>query len=46
MLWIVGTASCRTFSPAAVQLRKLVAEGGIPETAYVCIAVIHSEKSG
>ena len=34
-------ASCRTLSPAAVQLRKLVAAGEIPDTAYACIAVIH-----
>ena len=34
-------ASCRTISPAAVQLRKLVAAGEIPDTAYACIAVIH-----
>ena len=33
-------ASCRTLSPAAVQLRKLVAAGEIPDTAYACIAVI------
>ena len=38
-------ASCRTVSPAAVQLRKLVAAGEIPDTAYACIAVIHSKKS-
>ena len=34
-------ASCRTISPAALPLRKLVAAGEIPDTAYACIAVIH-----
>ena len=34
-------ASCRTVSPAAVQLRKLVAAGEISDTAHACIAVIH-----
>ena len=34
-------ASCRTLSPAAVQLRKLVAGGEIPNTAHACIAVIY-----
>ena len=42
MLCIAKTASCRTLSPAAFQLRKLVAAGEIPDTAYACIAVIHS----
>ena len=42
MLYIVKTASCRTFSPAAFQLRKLVAAGEIPDTAYACIAIVHS----
>ena len=37
MLRIAKTASCRTSSPAAVQLRKLVAEGEIP-AASVCSA--------
>ena len=37
-------ASCRTVSPAAVQLRKLVAAGEIPDTAYACIAVIHLQS--
>ena len=37
---------CRTLSPAAVQLRKLVAAGEIPDTAYACIAVIHSFRIG
>ncbi len=32
MLCIAKKASCRTFSPAAVQLRKLVAAGEIPDT--------------
>ena len=34
-------ASCRTFSPAAIQLRKLVAAGEIPDAAQACIAVIY-----
>ena len=42
MLCIAKTASCRTFSPAAFQLRKLVAVGEIPDTAYACIAIVHS----
>ena len=46
MFCIVEIASCRTLSPAAVQLRKLVAGGEISETAYACIAVIHVKKSG
>ena len=33
--------NCRTLSPAAVQLRKLVAGGEIPNTAHACIAVIY-----
>ena len=37
-------ASCRTLSPAAVQLRKLVAGGEIPNTAHACIAVIYSRN--
>ncbi len=32
MLCIAKMASCRTHSPAAVQLRKLVAAGEIPDT--------------
>ena len=35
-------ASCRTFRPAAVQLRKLAAGGEISDIAHVCIAVIDS----
>ncbi len=41
MLCIAKIASCRTFSPAAFQLRKLVAAGEIPDTAYACIAVVY-----
>ena len=37
MLCIAKIASCRTLSPAAVQLRKLVAGGEIPDTG-VCSA--------
>ena len=44
MLCIARIASCRTLSPAAVQLRKLVAGGETPDTAYACIAVIHSKN--
>ena len=32
MFCIAKTASCRTFSPASVQLNKLVAAGEIPDT--------------
>ena len=32
MLRIAKIASCRTLSPAAFQLRKLVAAGEIPDT--------------
>ena len=38
MLCIAKIASCRTLSPAAVQLRKLVAAGEIPDTP-VCAAL-------
>ncbi len=41
MLCIAKTASCRTLSPAAFQLRKLVAAGEIPDRAYACIAVVY-----
>ncbi len=41
MLCIAKTASCRTLSPAAFQLRKLVAAGEIPDSAYACIAVVY-----
>ncbi len=37
MLCIAEIASCRTVSPAAVQLRKLVAGGEIPDPS-VCSA--------
>ena len=35
--------SCFPFSPAAVQLRKLVAADEIPDTAHACLAVIYSD---
>ena len=41
MFCIAKIASCRTFSPAAVQLRKLAAAGEIPDTVHACIAVIY-----
>lgn len=41
MLRIVKTASCTQVSPGAVQLRRPGAAGEIPDTVYVCIAVIH-----
>ncbi len=41
MLCIAKIASCRTFSPAAFQLRKLVAGGEIPDSACACISVVH-----
>ncbi len=41
MLCIAKIASCRTLSPASVQLNKLVAAGEIPDSAYACIAVVY-----
>ena len=35
---IARIASCRTLSPAAIQLRKLVAGGGIPVTGVCSVA--------
>ena len=35
---IARMASCFPVSPGAVQLRKPAAGGGIPDTAYACIA--------
>ena len=42
MLCIAKTASCFPFSPAAVQLHKLVAAGEIPRYGRVlCTGVVH-----
>ncbi len=46
MLCIAKTASCRTLSPAAVQLRKLVAGGEIPDTALHRGGIVRSPCSG
>ena len=37
--------SCRTFSPAAFQLRKLVAAGRNPEHSYACIQPVQGTNS-
>ena len=41
MSCIAKTASCRTLSPASIQLNKLVAAGEIPDSAYACITVVY-----